>query len=288
MNLKKVPVNRGMLSNAEKYFILNMQDTYKKCKLDGTWLARLDEFNEDLIQAKIAQSHILSKRDELAKNLESFPFAVNDESRNYFQKRMSEINYRVSSINQRIKNTKYKLYGFIYFPLLICVEQFMNFHNGHHCDQHFCAVKCNSSSKWDLSKLLLTIIQCGYFKIYEFDRSDFWNPTNIFAHPIIALCDDGVDDVMRFPKCLSMRNHMIEHSVMWTFKRINIEYLQQIFLEIMQIYFSKPNLIPYLTYQVLNPTGTGRLIANFLIGEKFVEDLFLSIGLQKKRKRTAN
>jgi hypothetical protein len=282
-------VNRSMISNEDIYFILQMHDLFKKCKNDATWLDRCDQYNEEVVQSKIALSHTTHKKNDLKKSLELYSVQLHETNKVYFEGRIEEVNFRINAIISRMQNTRYKLYGFLYFPLIICMENIMRFHEKHDCVEKKCFIHRNPAGKWNLSFLLLTILKCSNFKLFEFDQSDAWNEMNIFAHPIIAMCDERVDNIMQLPHYNpNTRDYMIEHSVGRVFGNFEPSYLKQILKELILIYYFLPEKFPSLVHRVMDPRGCGQVIFNFLIGDTLCEHLLVSMNIFKKRKRNCD
>jgi|688.fasta_scaffold161259_2 hypothetical protein len=279
-------IDQKIITNDVTYILMQMKDIYIKCELDEVWIDKLDFYNEQLSQQKIHFT-FLNQTYELWKNKNIHDILLPDpECQRYLEQRILENNYRIVRLKKEISDTRKKLYSFLYFPLINCIEKIMELLKNHQCNEECFLCSLKKEEKWDLSQLILFVMHQSKLSILEFDSYQRWSRQTIFAHPIIQMCDEQIDTIMdckHYSK--NIRSILIAAATVKQFKSLETTYLIEVVKSIFYRYEKYPKQFYYLFYKILNPSCTGHLICEYLLGELVTNFVFREIGIQKSRKR---
>lgn len=280
----------GLLQNVMKHFILKMKDKYIKCCKDSTWIDAVDWENERLSQQKICHSHLTNKLNLLRNKLSSAIFALLGESKDYFIKRVNETEKRIHILDKEILDTRLKLYGYLYFPLIGCINDIINYKQHHICSHQNCFFRQFYDQVWDASLLIMYIYRVSKLTILEFDSFSNWDPKSIFAHPIINLIEDRLDiEMSSVYTYMSVNKEKRAKNIasisFRIFYDLEIAYLLSIIKHLYYDYVKYPMRFEPKFYSVMQASGTGSVICSYLIGEFQSFHLFSSMGLISKKRK---
>lgn len=280
-------IDQKIITNDIIYILMQMKDTYIKCELDDVWVDKLDFYNEQLSQLKIHLNFLNQTKHELWKNKNKHNIVLRDsECQQYFEQRFIENEFRIDKLKKEMSDTRMKLYSFLYFPLINCIEKIMELLKNHQCNTECFLCSLQKEKKWDLSQLILFVMRQSKLSILEFDSYQRWTRQTIFAHPIIQICEERIDTIMEcrhYSK--NIRSILIVAATLKQFKLLETTYLMEVIKSLFYRYVKFPKQFYYLFYKIMNPSCTGHLICEYLLGELETNFVFREMGLQKGKKR---
>lgn len=271
----------------EKYYVIKMQDKYNKLNSDCEWKYAIGCYDIVITAGKTQYNFLCNQKEQLKENIIKMQriITINELSTvddrvkiNYFIERLDEIKNRISSVNSKIFQYQNEMYGFLYHPLIECIKNCTRSHLKRKCETTACDWRSNGV--WNLSRILISILKnCGDIKIgvascNRFDHFERWNDDNIFAHPIIQMCDYSSDRI-----CLSAPVASLYCAIDEAFYDVELAYTRVITRKIIKLVMISGVEMPKLFYSIYSINGPGYIIYSFLVGEKALVEMLKKLGL---------
>lgn len=283
--LSTTPVRYGtnlMMPNVERWYIIQMIDTYAKLEHDETWIAIMKRFDDRIRILQIQRNDAylnwqsaIEQREQIARTYTVDDAPLNDDETqtlDFVMAREYEFKLEYNLASNKLIEERMRMAAFLYFPLVECVKRLVNLHARRKCPGDHCEWK--SSGNWDVSKVLLSIFKIYPIRIGNYDDFGRYSSHNIYLHPIIALAEH------RLTRAVSAPPYMLSSRAMEAIIcELSSLYDNFIVHFVVRILLNPHYQFPIETWKVWDLNGIGGRILTFLIDMKSLRQICVMYGL---------